>query len=148
MKLFLIILVSINLYSQDKWNKEIYNGNKSYSEYSTNIIKDNYTELLWEKKVIYQKYKWKNAQQYCKNLTVDGYKGWRLPSKKELLSLVDRTKQNPAIDTDYFNIRKKDFYWTSTKYPHGVDKAWAIDFTYGEDMQKHINSTFYIRCVK
>jgi hypothetical protein len=39
------------------------------------------TELPWDK-----------AKQYCEKLIIDGYKGWRMPSRKELYFINDSLK--------------------------------------------------------
>jgi hypothetical protein len=42
--------------------------------------------------------------------------GWRVPNAKELSSLVDRSRFNPAIDPIAFPQTQSAFYWTSTPY--------------------------------
>ena len=40
---------------------------------------------------------WQEAVTFCQNLDVNGQKGWRLPSRDELISLLDTTQSNPAF---------------------------------------------------
>ena len=57
---------------------------------------------------------WSQAVKYCAGLQLDGG-GWRLPDIVELLSLVDRRKQKPAIDTDAFPGTPLEGVWSATK---------------------------------
>lgn len=57
--------------------------------------------------------------------------GWRLPEVKELESLVDRTRSNPAIDTTVFPGTVSRWHWSSTPYASNPSSAWVVDFTYG-----------------
>jgi hypothetical protein len=53
---------------------------------------------------------------------------WRVPTKEELLTLVDQNKaQRPRIDEVAFPDMDKSilWYWTST---HGVSGGWGVDF--------------------
>src|SRR5450759_119235 len=45
---------------------------------------------------------WQAALQRAVNDRTGGYSDWRLPNIKELRSLIDETKHNPAIDTNFF----------------------------------------------
>jgi hypothetical protein len=55
-----------------------------------------------------------DAAAYCEGLTLDGSSDWRLPTRIELVSIVDYTKHNAAIDPTYFPGTLTHAYWTST----------------------------------
>lgn len=67
-----------------------------------------------------------NAQGLC------GGKDWRLPTRKELLSIVDNGRLKPAIDTGSFPNSPADYYWTSSTYADQANSAWQVNFLYGE----------------
>ena len=127
-----------------KWNPKIYRGERSYTKNSEHTVKDNYTRLIWQKEDDRQKRTWKEAVNYCKNLSLAGLK-WRLPEQEELYSLVDVRKYNPAIDTNYFNV-KSDVYWSNTSSEKSYS-AWYTDFTYGKDDVFYQNAQYYSLCV-
>ncbi len=59
------------------------------------IVTDTSTGLIWTKEISVEK-TWKDALSYCENATYANYNDWRLPNVKELETLVDDTKFDPA----------------------------------------------------
>lgn len=57
--------------------------------------------------------------------------GWRLPNVKELASIVDRSRMNPAIDPAVFPATSTGWYWSSSPYAADSGYAWAVGFDYG-----------------
>ena len=67
-----------------------------------------------------------NAQGLC------GDKDWRLPTKRELLSIVDNGRFKPAVDGGFFPNTLSSYYWSSSTYPDQKNSAWQVYFLYGE----------------
>src|SRR5690554_802242 len=57
--------------------------------------------------------------------------GWRLPTDKELQALTDRSRHNPAINTDLFPDTESAPYWTGTPCAWDKDARWVVDFSDG-----------------
>lgn len=61
-----------------------------------------------------------NTQYYVDRVNADGWCGhhdWRLPTRRELLSIVDYSQMYPAIDREYFpNTPSNKSFWTSNSY--------------------------------
>jgi hypothetical protein len=57
--------------------------------------------------------------------------GWRLPNIKELSSLVDATRFNPAIDGNAFPLTANAIYWSSSPDVRLPAMAWSVDFGLG-----------------
>lgn len=58
--------------------------------------------------------------------------GWRLPNVRELASIVDRSRLNPAIDMAAFPGTPNNYYvWSSSPYPDIAGNAWHVNFGYG-----------------
>jgi len=70
--------------------------------------------------------------EYAQDMVLAGFRDWRLPTRTELLTLVDDTRHGPAIDTDYFPGCQSDWYWTSTAAARSPGVfAWGVFFDYG-----------------
>jgi len=143
--LFLLFLVT-SIYAKN-WDNSLYKGNRSYSEYTQNTVKDNLTELIWEKDRSEHDLMWGEAEGYCLQLSLDGFDDWRLPTYEELYYLADRNKFYPSIDETYFD-EDGEWYWSATLYKFEFDTAWLVSFTSGYDSyQKKVNRNF-ARCVR
>jgi hypothetical protein len=104
-------------------------------------ITDTLTGLIWQKEATEETMTWEKAQEYCENLSLNGYTDWRLPAVKELLSLVDYSRYNPAINTTYFPNTVSSFYWSTTFALH-TDHVWGVDPSYNK------NYRYYVRAVR
>ena len=109
-------------------------GNTSSQNFVDNndgTVTDLNTGLMWQKDCSTKTF-WDDALSHCENLSLGGYDDWRLPNIKELLSIVDFTKHNYALNTNYFiDITTEDF-WSSTSYVYSwTDYACVVDFSYG-----------------
>jgi hypothetical protein len=74
--------------------------------------------------------------------------GWRLPTRLELVSLVDYTisAPGPTINALFKDTPPTEF-WTSTPYYGNVGDAWAIGFDVGYSDYGVVNNPDYVRCV-
>ena len=74
-----------------------------------------------------------------------GKNGWRLPTIKELLTLVDYTEHNPA--TTLPNMMSS-LYWSSTTYAFHTDYAWGYDWSVGFYYCQNKYDSRYVRAVR
>jgi hypothetical protein len=78
---------------------------------------------------------WQEALDYVACLNTQGYGGvsnWRLPNRKELYSLIDRSQRNPCLPAGYgYQNVQIDFYWTSTNYAYDTNRAWSVSMRHG-----------------
>ena len=115
------------------------------------VVKDTNTQLQWQDyyndlggSIILVN--WASAIDYCETLALDGG-GWRLPNKKELLSLVDYAKYNPSIDA-VFNHTTSYSYWSSTTVADRTSTAWIVYFSYGRTNNDYKSNSYLVRCVR
>jgi hypothetical protein len=116
-------------------------------------VTDRNTLLTWQQGeygILY----WQEAISYCSRLTLPNTTGrpWRVPTIKELSSLVNYSKQNPAIDTLMFPDTRTGpytMYWSSTSLAY-TDFAFAVNFTNGDiDIWSNLlGSSGRVRCVR
>jgi len=67
----------------------------------------------------------------AKKMKAGGFDDWRLPDVEDLFLLADRTRHNPAIDTEYFPDTPSDWFWTSTPYAPVAGYSWDVSFSHG-----------------
>ena len=130
-----------------KWNPAIYRGKRSYHRNTSGTVKDNYTGLIWQKGRSSAKMTWSSAASYCRDLSLDGYSDWRLPTKRELYYLADRTRRDPAVDTAYFD-ENGNWYWSASEYKNNSSGAWLVRFGHGSDNWIGKSDKDYVRCVR
>jgi hypothetical protein len=109
---------------------------------------DEATGLMWSKATIAKGKTWSEAKEAAAAVCLGGYSDWRLPTRKELLTLVDDTRSNPAIDTDRFDC-DPDWYWSSTLLASSPsDCAWGVYFYYGYAAYYPQNGSGRVRAVR
>src|SRR5690606_8866891 len=72
----------------------------SYDTSQVDIVIDNVTGLMWQREPS-QSQPYEDAASYCAELAVGGFCDWRLPTRIELVSLVDSERSLPAIDPEF-----------------------------------------------
>jgi len=66
-----------------------------------------------------------NSQGLC------GAHDWRLPTARELQSLVDYGVASPKIDSSFFPNTLGTIYWTGSPMAENVNVSWVVYFNYG-----------------
>ncbi len=130
-----------------------YIGNEpSYTDNGDGTITDNVTGLMWQQDMS-KKMTWDEAIDYAETSTLGGYDDWRVPTIKELYSLIIFTGTSGGevagekrfIDTDYFiqpigdvskGEREIDAQtWSSTVYVgttmNGKETIFGVNFVDG-----------------
>jgi len=74
---------------------------------------------------------WAAALNAAKNSRLAGYSDWRLPSKKELTSLVETRCYDPSINLTRFPSTPSTWFWTSSSGADVSGYAWRVAFGYG-----------------
>ena len=106
-------------------------------------VKDNKTQLVWRR--CPEGMTWSGdtcdgsasamshqaaLQQAASQATGTGV-AWRLPNVKELASIVDRSRSNPAIDPLAFPATPSNAFWSSSPYVGSSSGAWGVYFSIG-----------------
>jgi len=139
------------------------------AQYSTNpmifsdsgtTVTENVIGLTWQKEDDGIQYNWYEASgtydatynpgstDVCGSLNLDGYSDWRLPTAKELMSIVNYGAGGPAIDITYFPNTSSDHYWSSTPSVVIFDYAWSVYFASGWLFSDPFSDGACVRCVR
>jgi len=130
-----------------------------YAQFSREdtVITDDGTRLRWQRVATYQATSFADAQGYCAALSLGGLGAWRVPSYKELLTLVDEAPHTEyptgapvtiAIDGNAFPGTNPGVYWSSSADAQTSGNAYAVRFSDGQSQSAPVNTTGYsVRCV-
>ena len=113
------------------------------------VVTDTATGLAWQQGISPSTMTWADAKTYCSSLSLNGAT-WRLPTIKELVTIVDETKtSSPPIDTTAFPNTPSEDFWSSSPFAHVPSDAWAVSFANGYVTGSLVaGSTLRARCVQ
>lgn len=115
---------------------------------SGNRVTDQVTQLVWQRHVDTRLFTWEAAKQYCSCLVVDGRDGWRLPSRIELVSLVDWTLTSPSIDAHAFPDTSNENFWAASPVTINPGLAYLSFFLNGHTTYSDFTYEYRARCVQ
>jgi hypothetical protein len=107
-----------------------------------NLVSDTLTNLVWQQQASGTTMTWAAAQTYCPP-------GLRLPTLKELRSIVDFTVAHPGgpmIDQTAFPNTPSQGFWTSSPYIGSAGNGWAVYFDNGD--ANYGSGSLSVRCVR
>lgn len=116
----------------------------------TTMIQDPAHHLMWEDTphVKETKVNYAEAKRYCSELTLGKHTDWRLPTLKELLTIVDYRRYKPAIKKPFAYVEDESSYWTTTLYIGDSGSRWVVNFKDGATSDASENYDRYVRCVR
>jgi hypothetical protein len=97
-------------------------------------VLDGYTGLMWSRDASLTEFPvtWMEAFDFVQNLNHDlyqNYGNWRLPNRRELLSLISHDRINPALPADHpFENLFHGYYWSASTSARLPRQAWYIHF--------------------
>jgi len=125
------------------------------------MVRDNVTGLICENKTddgsIHDKdnfyYNWYDAQDVfiatLNSQDFGGHNDWRLPTVKELTSIIDNNRYTPSINTTYFANTVSSYYWSSTTNAGSPLGAWVVGFDGGDVIDGNKSYGYgYVRAVR
>lgn len=118
-----------------------------YRDDTKSIVIDPTFKLMWQDDNRSYIGDHKSAKKYCEDLSYAGYSDWRLPTIKELQSIVDDGRHDPALNKafKYYNDDNV-YYWSSTF--NTLHIAWDLDFSSGLVDSRYLSSSSSVRCVR
>lgn len=125
-----------------------------FTDHGNGTITDNLTGLMWEQSPSATTFTWANALSVripaINSANLGGHSDWRLPNRKELLTLlnIESTNNSTWLISQGFAGIVNNYYWSSSTLKVNTTQAWALY------MQSRILSftlktnTFYVMAVR
>jgi len=120
---------------------------RHYDTAESETVVDLVTGLVWQAAVPEETFTWQEAADHCTELRLGGRDGYRLPTRIELVSLLDLERTEPAIDTTAFPETPGEWFWSSSSSAEEPTRAWYAYFYFGYPDVGEQESTFRVRCV-
>jgi len=115
---------------------------------SGGTVTDTKTNLVWQQTPPTATATESAAATYCAGLGSSlGGTNWRLPTVKELLTLVDFTRDT-VIDSTAFPNTPANYFWTATAVTGAPTSVWVVNFSNGETGTDFTVRSFVVRCVR
>jgi Protein of unknown function (DUF1566) len=122
---------------------------ESYTDNKDGTVTDNLTGLMWQQTVPTGTYTWSQAVAYCPTLNIAGHSDWRLPSRIELVSIVDfGVSSGATINATYFPSTPAHSFWSSSPLAGVSSAAWVVPFFNGFADYFDVSLTRNVRCVR
>jgi len=111
-------------------------------------VRDTSTKLTWQRAAPSSTYAQADAVSYCSSLSLNGAT-WRLPTVKELLTIVDFSvpSPGPTVDSDAFPGIPADHFWSATPYAGAPGAGWFVTFSTGFSDFGDMSNMNFVRCV-
>ena len=122
----------------------------SLSMAETTILNDPATNLMWEdtKHAEDEAVTYLEANSYCNTLKLGEHNDWRVPTLKELLTIVDYTRHEPATLKEFKRVDQDKLYWSTTEYTNKSTEFWGVVFENGNTDNASAIYDRRVRCVR
>lgn len=111
-------------------------------------VTDNVTRLMWQQEDDEVLRNWDAAIDYCETLALAGYEDWRLPNIRELQSITDDSRYDPAIDSVAFPGTNSTLYRSSSTSASMAENSWSVNFSNGNVSSNFKTNNYFVRCVR
>lgn len=140
--LFLVFLVGYELFQAQALAAE------RFVPIGNAAVLDTKTGLMWEEKTLDNTSRlmtWPEARAYCRDLTLAGFRDWRLPTPLEFKTLMDQ-RFSPAAPAGLFRFPLA-WCWTAWRFPL-CSEAWMFDFAAGTIIKADHRTGLFVRGVR
>jgi len=124
----------------------------SFNDNGDGTVSDYNTGLMWEKADSVTPHSWSEAISECESATTAFYTDWRLPTKKEIVSLINYENSGSAgsaLDSSLTYPGMVRYLWSADTSAQNSVEAWFVDiFTGVFDIRDKSFYSHPVRCVR
>lgn len=102
-----------------------------FTDLGDGIFRDDTTCLLWQTMPASLGYTWSDAMLRCVNNPLVGGTGWRLPTRIEMISVMDYSRRGPAVTPLAKGVLLSPPYWTSSRFSAIAGSAYLVSLNEG-----------------
>ena len=88
------------------------------------------------------------AREYCEALEYGTYGDWRLPTLRELKTVIDLSRNSPSFYSDLFFGFPSLQFWTATGDPKYVNNGFIVEAGDGSHTRSLKTNQFFAVCVR
>ena len=141
MKSIYILLIVANLLLANKLTK------------SGDYVIDDANKLMWQdtKENIKILLTQEDANKYCENLNLGGFRDWKLPSVKNYKTIIEKKSKRSLLKINKaFKYTKRDNYWAKdrTWIRNFGEYGYYVYFKSGTIYYQNRTYSKYVRCVR
>jgi hypothetical protein len=114
---------------------------------SEGAVFDNATGRIWQREASAALSDWSTANAYCQGLLLEALSGWRLPSARELIDIVDYSRRDPALDGSTFRGGASRNFWAYDADASGGGGHWYMSAADGTTGLASNSSALAVRCL-
>lgn len=135
--------------------------NANFTDNGDGTVRDKSTGLIWMRCALGQTwdgitctgnavaYTWQQALQQADDYTFAASSDWRVPSVKELASILENACNFPAINLRVFPQTPTKKFWTASTYADENIRVWLVDFDFGAPNKGSKGESWtYVRLVR
>lgn len=119
-------------------------------------VTDTQTKLIWQRCTVGQKWDGKTCSGKATKVSLPDAKAmgastspaWHVPTKDELLSIVDKTVKKPAIDKAAFPGTPPAIFWATQPGTADSLNAWIVQFKTGKVYANTHKAKYLVRLVR
>ena len=135
------------------------NPDSIYTSNNDGTVTDTRTGLMWKQCVeglsgtdcatgSATLFTWAAALAHAEGHSFAGHDDWRLPNIKELRSLVEECRTDPAINDTVFPATPLSYARSGSPYAGFSDSAWVVAFTVGHAAYYNRSNNTHVRLVR
>jgi hypothetical protein len=119
-------------------------------------VTDTQTKLIWQRCAVGQKWDGKTCAGKATKVSLPDAKAmganmtpaWHVPTKDELVSIVDKSAKKPAIDKAAFPGTPSDIFWATQPGTADNLNAWIVQFKTGKVFANTHKAKYLVRLVR